>query len=384
MEGGVSHLPRSGANGRDSGIPSIQGDSTTLASIANILVVDDEPGVRAYICGYLARRTSYRCIAAADPREALAAIRETTIDVALVDLSIGGEGGLALARRLREEVSDLPVVLVTGTQSFDVAVEAMRIGVLDYLLKPFAIADLTDAVERAVAWRREALGARSERASLLKQIAEGTSRLREAFSECAVASSAALEALLEMLNQRNPETLAHARRVSALSVAVAAELGIDDPSVGHIERGALLHDIGKIAIPDAVIHKPGPLTASEFAIMRSHVQIGYDIAVTVPFLGPAAEIVLATHERYDGTGYPRGLRRAAIPIGARIIAVVDAFDALTSCRVYRDPMCVDWANAEIVREAGSQFDPDVVAAWLRYQDRFPAAAGSWNATETLQ
>lgn len=377
------HLARSDVSDRNSGTPLIRPDTTTLLSIANILVVDDEPGVRAYICGCLARQASYRCIGVGSPREALAAARENAIDVALLDLSMPEEGGLALARRLRDEVLDLPVVLITGTQSFDAAVEAMRIGILDYLLKPFAMPDLVGAVERAVAWRRQALSARSEQAELQRQITEGTNRLREAFSDCAVASSAAIEALLETLNQRSPETLAHARRVSTLSVAVAVALGIEEPRLGAIERGALLHDLGKIAIPDAVIHKPGPLTTDEFAIMRSHAQIGHDIAVTVPFLRPAADIVLATHERYDGKGYPRGLRGDAIPIGARIVAVVDTVDALTSSRVYRDPMCVDRANAEIVREAGSHFDPDVVAAWLRCSDRFPVTAALWNATETV-
>jgi response regulator RpfG family c-di-GMP phosphodiesterase len=328
---------------------------------------------------------SYRCIGVENAREALAAARENAVDVALLDLSMPDEDGITLARRLRDEVRDLPVVLITGTQSFDAAVEAMRIGVLDYLLKPFAMPELVGAVERAVQWRRAALQARSERAELQRQITDRTTRLRETFSDYSVASSAALKALLETLNQRNPETLAHARRVSKLSVPVAVELRIEEPMLGAIERAALLHDLGKIAIPDVVIYKPGPLTADEFAIMRSHAQIGHDIASTVPFLRPAAEIVLATHERYDGTGYPRALRGDAIPIGARIIAVVDAFDALTSARVYRDPTCVERANAELVRAAGSHFDPEVVAAWLRCMDRAPEAATDlWETPEILQ
>ena len=355
-----------------------------LPSIPNILVVDDEPEIRNYICECLASQAMYRCTAAANASEAIAAVRTRDIDVALLDLSMPEEDGITLAQRLRAEVRDLPVVLITGTQSFDAAVEAMRIGILDYLLKPFRMPDLFDVVGRAVEWRRAALLARRERADLQRQIAERATRLQETLSEPGMDTSAALAALLETLNQRNPETLAHARRVSKFSVGVAMDLGIGEPMLGAIERAGLLHDLGKIAMPDVVIHKPGPLTADEFAIMRSHVQIGHDIVATVPFLRTAAEIVLATHERFGGGGYPRGLRGDAIPLGARIIAVVDVFDALTSARIYRDRLCVDRANAELVRGAGSQFDPDVVAAWLRYMDRIPDPAALWNSSETVQ
>ena len=375
------HLPRSPVRE----IPSMNPDPMTLSSTPNILVVDDEPAIRAYICECLARQVSYRCTGAGNAREALAAARASSVDVALLDLSMPEGDGIVLARRLRDQVRDLPVVLITGTQSFDAAVEAMRIGVLDYLLKPFAMPDLIDAVERAVAWRRAAVRARSERTEMQRQITERAKRLRETFVDYAVASSAALNALLEALNQRNPETLAHARRVSRFAVAVAAALGIQEPALGAIERGALLHDLGKIAIPDAVIHKPGPLTADEFTIMRSHAQIGHDIAATVPFLRSAADIILATHEHYDGNGYPRGLKGDAIPIGARIIAMVDVFDALTSSRVFRDGVNIDEANAELVRGAGTHFDPDVVGAWLRCVDAC-LAASAWppDDTEILQ
>lgn len=342
-----------------------------------ILVVDDEPEIRDYICESLACLSGYACIGIGDPREAVDAARAHRADVALLDLSMPEEDGLTLARRLREAIADLPVVLVTGTQSFDAAVEAMRIGVLDYLLKPFAMTELFEAVDRAVEWRRVAVRARSEREELHRQIAERTGRLRDTFTDHALASSAALDALLETLNQRDPTALAHARRVAAASVVVARTLGLPEDAIVSIEHAALLHDVGKIAIPDAVMFKPGPLTADEFTVMRSHVQIGHDIAMTVPYLRPAATIVLATHERFDGAGYPRGLKGSDIPVGARIIAVADTFDALTSSRVYRDPVGIEQAHAELVRAAGSHLDPDVVAAWLQSADagRLPFAHG---------
>jgi putative nucleotidyltransferase with HDIG domain len=352
----------------------------THGSTPNILVVDDEPAIRSYICECLARRSSYRCTGVSDAREALAVARAVPIDVALLDLSMPEEDGMTLARRLRGEVRDLPVILVTGTQSFDAAIEAMRIGVLDYLLKPVTIPDLCDAVDRALEWRRAALHARAERAELHDQIAAQTKHLQDAFAQYKVASTAAIDALLETLNHRNPGALAHTRRVATFAVSVAAALGMVDADRDLIERAALLHDLGKIAIPDAVIHKPSPLTSEEFAVMRSHVQIGHDIVATVPFLRPVAEIVLATHERYDGKGYPRGLKGEAIPIGARIVAVADAFDALTSPRAYRGPIDPSHANAELVRSAGSHFDPDVVSAWLRCADNL----GLWGDGEVPQ
>jgi putative nucleotidyltransferase with HDIG domain len=343
------------------------GRPLTGTFVPKILVVDDEPAVRSYICECLALR-AYECTGVGSAREALAVLDSAPVDVALLDVSMPHGDGVALARSIRERTADVAVVLVTGSRSFETAVEAMRVGVLDYLLKPFAMPELLDAVDRAVDWRREALLIHQERATLEWEVTERATRLRRTFADLEVASSAALDALLMTLNQRNPETLEHARRVARLSVSVAVELGLAPGEVCAIERAALLHDLGKVAIPDVVIHKPGPLTSDELAIMRSHVQIGHDILHTVPSLRAAADIVVATHERHDGSGYPHGLKGAEIPVGARIIAVIDAFDALTWARVYRGATGVDEANAELVRSAGSHFDPEVVGAWLRAAD----------------
>jgi response regulator RpfG family c-di-GMP phosphodiesterase len=356
----------------------------TPSSRPNVLVVDDEPAIRAYLCEYLTEQAPYRCVGAGGALEALSRARADTVDVAVLTLTMPEDENMRLAKMLRDEVPDLPVVLITGTRSFDSAVEAMRIGVFDFLLKPFEMSELVDAVSRAAAWRRDALRARRHPADLQQQVAERSRRLSESFSMHSGTSPAELHSLLETLNPRSPEMLAHARRVSQLSVLVAATLGVEEPALGVIEQGALLHDLGKIAIPDEVIHKPGPLTAEETTVMRSHTQIGHDIAIRVPWLRSAAEIIIATHERYDGSGYPHGLMGDAIPIGARVIAAVDAFDALTSARVYRDSLCIERANAELVRGAGSHFDPNVVAAWLQCMDRLPATGGALEAPATWQ
>jgi HD-GYP domain-containing protein (c-di-GMP phosphodiesterase class II) len=153
------------------------------------------------------------------------------------------------------------------------------------------------------------------------------------------------------------------------AVALGQTLGLDETATGHLRRAALAHDIGKKAVPEAVLAKSGPLSDEEIAMIQSHVTVGYEVLSASPFLQPAAEIVLASQERFDGTGYPAGLRGPAIPLGARILAVADAFDALASARVHRDPLSRDDANVELVRGAGSHFDPEIVRAWLMTAER---------------
>jgi putative two-component system response regulator len=339
------------------------------------LVVGDEPTIRGFLCEYLEERAGCRCTGVDSAVRALDALRTSAIDVALVALETSASNGLRLARQLREAEPDVPIVLLTGACGFETAVEAFRIGLFDCLLQPIDPTAFVDAVERAGVWRREALAARSRPEDLMRQVDERAAWLCETFSLHAGPSGRELQRALAQLNAHQPAALARARRVSRLSVAVASMLGIDEPAQHAIEQGALLQDLGKAAIPDAVVLKPGPLTEGEMAIMRRDPQIGYDIAVTVPALRQAAEIILATHERYDGTGYPRGLLGDAIPIGARIIAAVGAFDALTSVRLYRPRVSIERASEELARGAGSQFDPAVVAAWLRFVDQWPRTPG---------
>ncbi len=332
---------------------------------ANILVVDDEAAVRDMLSQWLTTE-GYHCASAGAASEALDVIdRGPGIDVALLDLAMPGEDGVWLARRLRERQDDLALIMCTGWQSFDAAVEGMRIGILDYLLKPFTRVELMEAVQRGLKWREQTRQAREERSRLEAVIEKRSLELAEAFGALEAASSSAIEALLVTFNTRNPDAFEHARRVARMSASLGAALGVREPVLTQVEHGALLHDIGKIAMPDSLIHKPGPLTEEEIGIIRTHPQIGYEIVRVVPNLAGAAEIILASHEAFDGSGYPKGLKGDEIPIGSRITAVTDTFDALTWSRVYRDPVSVTHAAAELVRCAGAQFDPDVVHAWLR-------------------
>ena len=338
----------------------------------HILVVDDEPGIREMLTTWL-DAAGYTTRAAADAVEALAVMDEWDVDVALLDLALPGRDGVWLARQLRDTQRDTALIMVTGLQRFDAAVEGMRLGVMDYLLKPFSRRQLLDSVQRAVEWRQSTERQRTELEDLRCQIKGKSDALAEAFQELEHASAGALESLIVTLDTRNPDASAHARRVASMAVDLAKALSVSGQALVDVERGALLHDIGKVAMPDALIHKPGPLTEDEIAIIRTHARIGHDIIAVVPSLGEAARIVLYSHEAWDGSGYPAGLAGEEIPIGSRITAVVDTFDALTWGRVYRDAVSYARAAAELVRCAGTQFDPDVVHTWLRLADRYPNA-----------
>jgi response regulator RpfG family c-di-GMP phosphodiesterase len=338
---------------------------------AHILVVDDEDAIRDLFSEWL-RFAGHTCVSAGTAAEALSVAERERTDVALLDLRMPGESGVWLARRLRETRDDLAIIMATGAQSFDAAREGMRLGVMDYLLKPFSRQELIDAIDRAVKWCEATARDRAERERLEVEIERRSSELSHAFAEVEVTTSGALEALLVAFNSRNPEACAHAKRVAQSAVVLAQSMGVSRALLADIERGALLHDIGKVAMPDTLIHKAGKLSEDELAVIRTHPQVGHDILMAVPCLRPAAAIVLASHEWVNGTGYPFGLKEEEISLGARITSVADAFDALTMSRIYRDPVSAERANAELLRFSGRQFDADVVRAWFRLAE--PVAA----------
>jgi response regulator RpfG family c-di-GMP phosphodiesterase len=333
-----------------------------------VLVVDDEPGIREVLSAWL-EAAGYACDQAEGAEEALDRLHRTPADVTLVDLAMPGRDGVWLAREIRDRWSDMALIMVTGQQQrFDAAVEGMRLGVRDYLLKPFTRTELVHSVRRAAEWRESLERQRAAELELRREIAQRTEALASAFRALESASAATLAALLETLGRRDAATAAHAVRISRMAGELAAALDIAGPARTDIERGAMLHDLGKVAMPDSLIYKTGPLTEEEIAIIRTHPQVGHSILSVVPALKAAAEIVLGSHEAWDGSGYPRGLSGRAIPIGSRIVSVVDTYDALTWGRRHRDAVSRVRAAAELVRCAGGQFDPDVVNRWLRVID----------------
>ncbi|HTE90818.1 MAG TPA: HD domain-containing phosphohydrolase, partial [Terriglobales bacterium] len=254
--------------------------------------------------------------------------------------------------------------MVTAVHDISVALAAIRNGAYDYLLKPFEREQLLATVRRAMENRRLKLENRAYQTNLETLVAARTEQLRKAMVELERSYDITLEALGDALDLKDRETEGHSRRVTAFTIAIARAMGLTADQIRVIARGAFLHDIGKMAIPDAILNKPGALTPDEVAIMREHSYHGYQIVRKIPFLQEASEIVYAHQERFDGTGYPRGLKGEQIPLGARMFAVADTLDAITSDRPYRPAQTLTAAREEIQRWAGRQFDPEVVKMFL--------------------
>jgi putative two-component system response regulator len=339
------------------------------SELPHVLVVGDDPDGTSSMCQSLAS-SRFRCTGAVGSIEAFAISKKEGVDVALLDVSgLRPADGLKLARRLRDEIEDLGVVMIADTRSLEDLVDALRVGVVDYLAKPLAAGELADAVRRAVEWRATIQLSRGALSRYEQEMVLGAARISEVLAEAGIASSLALDEYLSKLYGQNVAAFEHTRRVASAAVLVATNMRIEEPLIGHIERAALLHDVGKLVIPKEIMRKTWPLAAGEHALIRSHVRMAADIVSHIPFLVPTAAILIATRERFDGKGHPFGLRGTDIPIGARVIAIAEAFDTLRAGPL-SEPSGIHAANAELVRGAGTLFDPDVVSVWLRCLDRF--------------
>ena len=348
-----------------------------------IMVLDDEEWVRQSLADSL-QSAGYSVEQASSVETAIAALGTKSFALILTDLLMPGINGFGLLDYARRHYAYVPVVMVTGVHDISVALEAIRMGAYDYLLKPFQREQLLAVVARALEKRRlelENLAYRNELESLVKartDLLDGTmAELKRALAdrERAMAElersyDITLEALGNALDLKDAETEGHSKRVTAFTMAIAHALGLPDERRKVIGRGAFLHDIGKMAIPDAILRKPGRLTAEEQAVMREHCLLGYQMLKKIPFLHEPAEIVYSHQEHFDGTGYPRGLRGDQIHLGARVFAVADAFDAITSDRPYRAAQSMSSARREIEKHSGTQFDPNVVNIFLSLSAEF--------------
>jgi putative nucleotidyltransferase with HDIG domain len=331
---------------------------------ARILVVDDESHVRSMI-GATLERLGYDVQLAAGSRDALEILERNSFDLVLTDIVMADGNGITLLDRIRTQQPHLPVVMVTAIHDISVAIDAMRRGAYDYLLKPFEREHLAATVLRALDHRQALQESHKYQQNLEQVVQARTEMLRQAMEELEHSYDITLEALGDALDLKDSETEGHSKRVTAYTIALARAMGISQAQIKVIARGAFLHDIGKMAIPDEILRKPGPLTSEEQEIMREHCTRGYLILRKIPFLSEAAEIVRTHQEHYDGSGYPTGLRGNEIPIGARIFSVADTLDAITSDRPYRKARSFDAARQEVLRCSGSQFDPSVVEIFLK-------------------
>jgi cyclic di-GMP phosphodiesterase len=336
-----------------------------------ILVVDDDGSIREIISSMLGH-AGYDCLTVASSQEAIAALQtDDTFALLLSDIAMEGMDGLALLERVRRSHPQIPIVMVTAIHDISVALDAIHRGAYDYLLKPFEREQLLATVRRAIEVRRlklENLAYQNKLEALVSAKTEVLQKtnadLERAMKELERSYDITLEALGDALDLKDAETEGHSKRVTAFTMAIARAMDLPLEEVRVIARGAFLHDVGKMAIPDAILRKPGRLTPEEQMLMREHAFLGYQMLRRIPFLREASNIVYSHQERFDGSGYPRGLKSDQIPLGARIFAVADTFDAITSDRPYRAAQSISAARREIQRYSGLQFDPHVVETFL--------------------
>ena len=331
---------------------------------SRILIVDDEAPIRALLGEHL-QLVGYDVAQAANGVAALKLLAGGEFDLVLTDVRMPGMSGLELLAEIVRTRPGVGVLMLTACEDLTLAVNAMRIGALDYILKPFRLSEITLNVEEALERRRNQLE-QTQRMQLLEHtVNERTVELRRMLDQLHDASEITLEALVAALDAREHETQAHSKRVSEYTLYLAREMSVDAAQLDVIRRGAMLHDIGKIGISDTILLKPGKLTDEEWVDMQKHPQIGYWILDGIEALKPASEVVLSHHERHDGDGYPRKLQGDDIPLGARIFSVTDCLDVMTSDRPYRKALTYEEARTEITQYSGTQFDPEVVKYFLQ-------------------
>jgi putative two-component system response regulator len=337
-----------------------------------VLVVDDEPAVRGLLLAYLSCLT-HDCRAAVSAAEALALASEPPYPaLVLSDVEMPGMSGVELLKRIKALDPNIQVVMVSGVQHMETVRECLRAGAYDYLVKPFEMEDLLNTVERALERSRLIRQNEEYRVNLERMVREQTQEIRRT-------RDIALLTLAKLAESRDNATGQHLERMAAFSRRLAEEIAagswhekVADDFVDHLYKSSPLHDIGKVGIPDAILRKPGPLDPEEREVMRTHPQIGGDTLRKVidafqgrTFLTMGMEIAYSHHERWDGSGYPNGLAGTDIPLAARVVALADAYDAITSRRPYKAPLPHEEAVRRITADRGTHFDPSLVDIFLR-------------------
>jgi cyclic di-GMP phosphodiesterase len=327
------------------------------------LIVDDEPRLRQ-VMAHLMRSDGFQCVEAANGVEALLLLETTPAILVLSDLRMPKMDGMELLRAIRARFPDIAVVMITAVADVEMAVSCLALGAADYVVKPYQLEDVRARVSQALDKRRLLLENRAHREHLEERVAAQTRRLEEMYW-------ASVQSLAEALELKDPYTRGHSVRVSQYAVAIARSLGLDAEMIRQIELGGHVHDIGKIGVRESVLNKPAPLTPEEYAHVMTHPVLGWRLLSPLFSDAPhALNIVRSHHERFDGFGRPDGLAGKAIPLEARIVAVADALDAMTSYRPYRvGEMSLDDAVREMRRSAGTQFDPDVIEAVAGVSER---------------
>jgi len=333
-----------------------------------ILIVDDEMVIRDLMGRYF-KRKNYAVSLAPSAHDALMLFQKEKFDIVVTDIKMPDYDGKWLLKQILSEDPNMAVLMITGVDDTKEAVDCLRLGAYDYIIKPFDTEEIRIAVERALERKSLLLQKREYQEKLESKVRERTLELLRAYEEIESTYQKTLEALITALDVREKSTGGHSKRVVEYTRVLAAKLHIRGAQLLGITRGALLHDVGKIGIPDSILLKPGPLNDEEWSIMRQHTLIGYHMLKGIKFLKSSLDVVRYHHERWDGKGYPEGLTGEEIPLGARIFAVADTFDAITSERVYKAARPLSEARMIIQEESGKQFDPKIVEVFNSIPDR---------------
>jgi response regulator RpfG family c-di-GMP phosphodiesterase len=331
------------------------------------LIVDDERAHRN-VLAVLLEESGFVCKTVSSASEALTTLQEEQIDAVIADLNMPSVSGMQLLAEIRLRYPHLAFLMATGVDDVRLGVEAMRQGADDYLVKPLEIDGVLVSLERALYNRYLEQELDRHRENLEAMVCKRTVQLQSALGQVEQSYADTLDALGAVIDLRDDQLAGHSRRVTLCSINILTRMHGTPEQLKSLAMGAWLHDIGKLAIPDAILFKPDTLSVEERRIIQGHVQIGYDLVKRIPFLTHAAELILTHHERWDGSGYPLGLKGSGIPLNARIFAVADSLDAMTSDRPYRSALPFKDARNEIGRMAGTLFDPQVVSIFLAIPD----------------
>ena len=323
-----------------------------------ILIIDDEPIARATLEALMAGE-AYDLHFSENGRDGLAKAKILLPDVILLDVMMPEMNGFDVCRAIRNVInlSEVPIILITALDDRKSRIEGLRAGADDFLSKPFDSLELLARLHGIIRLNR------------YRRIAEQRTELERLHHELLNSYDKTIEGWSQALDLRDKETEGHTLRVTEKTLKLARLAGIDEATLQHVRRGGLLHDVGKLGIPDSILLKPGKLTPEEWAIMRRHPILAYEWLSGIPYLMPALDIPYCHHEKWDGSGYPRGLKGEEIPLVARLFAIIDVWDALTSDRPYRKGLSIEETREYILSESGKHFDPDVVNLFLIHFDK---------------
>jgi putative two-component system response regulator len=321
-----------------------------------ILIVDDEVTIRKLLRQKLSRE-GYQCEEADSAEQALEKLRGNLTELVILDIRMPGKSGIELLPEIKASYPDTAVVMATAVAEINIAIQCMKQGAYDYISKPFNLEEVMLCIDRALEKRRLELKIREYQQHLEQKVEEQTQEIRRVFL-------GAIEALVFALEAKDKYTAGHSRRVTEIAVAIGRELGLPSDDIEDLCWGGLLHDVGKIAVDQLIQNKPGKLTPQEYEHIMIHAHVGAGIVKPV-VNDKVVEMIEHHHDHYDGSGLHQVVAGEDIPLGARILAVADAFDAMTSDRPYRSAMSPEEALNEVRRHTGTQFDPLVAAAFLK-------------------